>query len=86
MENTQVYVDRLADMEGIANAHPGVSSTYAIHAGRELRVMVKSDEVDDAGALQLAKDIAADIAQRMEFPGQIKVVVMRETRCVEYAR
>ena len=86
MESTQVYLERLGDMEAIANGYDGVESSYAIHAGRELRVMVKSEDVDDEGAMQLARDISADIATRMEFPGQIKVVVMRETRCVEYAR
>lgn len=86
MESTQIYLERLGDMEGIANGYDGVESSYAIHAGRELRVMVKSEDVDDEGAMQLARDISADIATRMEFPGQIKVVVMRETRCVEYAR
>ena len=86
MESTQVYLERLGDMEAIANGYDGVESSYAIHAGRELRVVVKSEDVDDEGAMQLARDISADIATRMEFPGQIKVVVMRETRCVEYAR
>jgi ribonuclease Y len=86
MENTQQYLDRLADLEKIANAFPGVKSTYAIMAGRELRVIVEPTEIDDLEAVQLARSIGSQIGERMEFPGQIKVVVIRESRCVEYVR
>lgn len=86
MENTQQYLDRLGDLEKIANAFPGVKSTYAIMAGRELRVIVEPTEIDDSEAMQLARSIGAQIGERMEFPGQIKVVVIRESRCVEYVR
>ena len=86
MENTQQYLDRLGDLEKIANAFPGVKSTYAIMAGRELRVVVEPTEIDDSEAMQLARSIGAQIGERMEFPGQIKVVVIRESRCVEYVR
>jgi ribonucrease Y len=86
MENTQHYLDRLGDLEEIANSFDGVKSTYAIMAGRELRVIVEPAEVDDVEAMQLARSISARIQERMDFPGQIKVVVIRESRCVEYAR
>ena len=86
MENTQHYLDSLGDLEEIANSFDGVKSPYAIMAGRELRVIVEPAEVDDVEAMQLARSISARIQERMDFPGHIKVVVIRESRCVEYAR
>ena len=80
------YVKRLERLESIASSFPGVEKSYAIQAGREIRVMVKPDQVDDAQALFLAKDIAKKIETELEYPGQIKVNVIREFRSVEYAK
>jgi ribonuclease Y len=79
------YVKRLEDLEKIANAFKGVSNTYAIQAGRELRVIVESDKVSDEESVLLSKDIARKIEESMNFPGQIKVTVIREMRAVELA-
>ena len=83
-ETLENYVKRLEDLEKVANSFEGVSSTYAIQAGREVRVIVESDKVSDANAGLLSRDIAAKIEETLTFPGQIKVVVIRETRSVEY--
>ena len=80
------YVKRLEKLEEIASSFPGVEKSYAIQAGREVRVMVKPEQVDDAQALFLAKDIAKKIETELEYPGQIKVNVIREFRGVEYAK
>jgi ribonuclease Y len=80
------YVKRLEDLERIATSFSGVTNSYAIQAGREIRVMVNSDEVSDDRVLVLAKDVAKKIESEMTYPGQIKVNVIRETRAVEYAR
>jgi len=80
------YLQRLKDLEDIANKFEGVEKTYAIQAGREIRVFVKSDRVDDLGASKIAKQIAEKIEEELKYPGEIKVTVMRETRVVEYAR
>ena len=80
------YVKRLEKLEEIASSFKGVEKSYAIQAGREVRVMVKPDQVDDAQALFLAKDIAKKIETELEYPGQIKVNVIREFRGVEYAK
>ena len=77
---------RLERLEAIASSFNGVEKSYAIQAGREVRVMVKPDQVDDAQALFLAKDIAKKIEAELEYPGQIKVNVIREFRSVEYAK
>jgi ribonuclease Y len=79
------YIKRLEDLEKIANEFKGVANTYAIQAGRELRVLVESDKVSDDEAFLLSKDIARKIGESMNFPGQIKVTVIRETRAVELA-
>jgi len=83
MEN---YLQRLKDLEDIANKFEGVEKTYAIQAGREIRVFVKSDRVDDLQAAKIAKSIAAEIEEELKYPGEIKVVVIRENRVIEYAR
>jgi len=83
MEN---YLQRLKDLEDIANKFEGVEKTYAIQAGREIRVFVKSDRIDDLGAAKIAKQIAAEIQEELKYPGEIKVVVIRENRVIEYAR
>lgn len=85
-EMMETYVKRLEDLEKIATSFSGVTNSFAIQAGREIRVMVSSDEVNDERALVLAKDIAKKIENEMTYPGQIKVNVIRETRAIEYAR
>lgn len=80
------YIARLEDLEKTAGAFPGIDKVYAIQAGREVRVFVKSGEIDDYAAHQLAKDIAHKIEQELQYPGEIRVTVLRETRIVEYAR
>jgi ribonuclease Y len=80
------YLQRLKELEDIANKFEGVEKTYAIQAGREIRVFVKSDRVDDLGAQKIAKQIAAEIEEELKYPGEIKVVVIRENRVIEYAR
>jgi len=85
-EILETYVKRLQDLERIGTGFPGCSSCYAIQAGREIRVMVASDEVSDAQSHVLARDIAKKIEADMTYPGQIKVNVIRETRAVEYAK
>ena len=79
------YIKRLEDLEAIANSFAGVSNTYAIQAGRELRVIVESEKLSDEQSILLSKDIAKKIEESLTFPGQIKVMVIRETRAVEYA-
>jgi len=85
-EVLEAYVKRLEDLERISKSFSGVEKSYAIQAGREVRVMVVNDEVSDADALVLSKDIAKKIEQEMTYPGQIKVTVIRETRATEYAK
>lgn len=80
------YVKRLADLEKIASEFPGVKSSYAISAGRELRVFVVPEKVDDFGALEMARQIANRIQSELRYPGEIKVNVIRETRAVEFAK
>jgi ribonuclease Y len=84
-EMLENYIKRLEDLEGIANTFSGVSNTYAIQAGRELRVIVESDKISDENSTLLCRDIARKIEESLTFPGQIKVTVIRETRAVEYA-
>jgi ribonuclease Y len=85
-EMMETYVKRLEDLEKISTSFRGVTNSFAIQAGREIRVMVASEEVNDERAVVLAKDIAKKIEAEMTYPGQIKVHVIRETRAVEYAR
>lgn len=85
-EVLEAYVKRVEDLERISNSFTGVEKAYAIQAGREIRVMVQNDEVDDAEANILSKDIAKKIEEEMTYPGQIKVTVIRETRSTEYAK
>jgi len=80
------YVKRLEDLEKVASSFEGVKSSYAVSAGRELRVFVIPEKIDDFGALQLAKNVASKIESEMKYPGDIKVTVVREVRAVEYAR
>ena len=85
-ETLETYVKRLQKLETIADSFAGVDKTYAVQAGREIRVMVRPSEVDDLSAAKLARDTAKKIEEEMEYPGQIKVTVIRETRAVEYAK
>ena len=85
-DTIEKYLKRLEELETTASSFAGVEKTYAIQAGREIRVFVKPEEVDDLGALKLAREIADKIEQDLKYPGEIKVNVLRETRSVEYAR
>lgn len=85
-ETLESYIKRLEKLEAVANSHKGVEKTYAMQAGREIRVMVKPDQVNDSGAALLARDIAKQIEDELEYPGQIKVMVIRESRSVDYAK
>jgi ribonuclease Y len=85
-ESIESYIKRVKNLEEIAMGHKGVEQSYALQAGREVRVIVRSDEVDDLGAMTLARDIAKQIEDTMQYPGQIKVHVIRETRAVEFAK
>ncbi len=85
-DTVDIYLKRLGDLERIATSFEGVEKSYAIQAGRELRVFVTPTQVDDLGAIKLAKDIARKIEEEMKYPGEIKVNVIRETRALEYAR
>ncbi|WP_416176368.1 ribonuclease Y [Clostridium sp.] len=85
-ETLEAYIKRLEKLEEIANTCEGVEKSYAIQAGRELRIMVKPEEVDDAGAVEMARNIVKKVENELEYPGQIKVNVIRETRAVEYAK
>lgn len=80
------YIKRIEQLESVANSMPGVDQSYAIQAGREIRVIARSEEVDDARADLLASELAARIESEMDYPGKIKVTVIREVRAVEYAR
>jgi ribonucrease Y len=85
-EIMQSYLQRIKDLETLAMGHQGVEKAYAIQAGRELRVIVESDKVSDADSDRLSFDIADKISKEMQFPGQIKVTVIREKRAVNVAR
>ena len=80
------YLKRLSDLEGIATSFEGVEKAYAIQAGRELRVFVSPEKLDDLAAQKLARDIAKNIAEELKYPGEIKVIVIREKRVIEYAK
>ncbi|MNI77991.1 Ribonuclease Y [compost metagenome] len=80
------YIKRLKDLEELALSYPGVEKTFAIQAGRELRVIVESERITDAQAELLAADISTRIQTEMTYPGQIKVTVIRETRSVAFAK
>jgi ribonuclease Y len=85
-ESLEAYVKRLERLEEIASAHEGVEKVFAMQAGREIRVMVKPDQVDDIHAQVIARDVAKQIEEELAYPGQIRITVVRESRATEYAR
>jgi len=85
-ETLETYIRRLEKLENIADSFDGVEKAYAIQAGREVRIMVKPDKVDDLNAVRIVREIVKRIEEEMEYPGQIKVTVIRETRAVDYAK
>jgi len=85
-DTLEKYIQRLEELEGLAGDFGGVEKVYAIQAGREIRVFVRPEEIDDFTAQKLAKDIAHKIEEELKYPGEIKVNVIRETRTIEYAR
>ncbi len=85
-ESLEQYLKRVRALEEIANAHKGVQESYALQAGREIRIFVKPEDVDDLASIQMARDIARQIEETMQYPGQIKVTVIRETRATEHAK
>ena len=85
-ENVETFLKRVHDLEDVAKSQPGVEEAYAIQAGREIRVVVKPEAIDDLASIQLSKTIAKQIEETMQYPGQIKVTVIRETRATEYAK
>jgi ribonucrease Y len=85
-ETTEIYLKRLEKLEEIANSFRGVEKSYAIQAGREMRVLVEPTKIDDNEAMQMARNICKQIEQELQYPGQIRVTVVRETRAVEYAK
>lgn len=85
-ESLETYIKRVTALEEIGNSFPGVSQTYAIQAGREIRVLVRPEDVDDLTAISISKEIAKKIEDNLQYPGQIRVTVIRETRATEYAK
>ena len=85
-ESLESYIKRLEKLEEIADSFEGVDKTYAIQAGREIRIIVKPEKVDDLASVRIAHDIAKKVEKELDYPGQIKVTVIRETRAVNYAK
>ena len=85
-ESLEHYLKRLKALEDIANSFKGVEKSYAIQAGREIRILVKPEEIDDLGAMRLARDIVKKVEEGLQYPGQIKVTVLREIRAIDYAK
>jgi ribonuclease Y len=85
-ETLETYIKRLEKLESIANLFKGVEKSYAIQAGREIRVIVQPEKISDSEAVNMAREIRKKIEEGMEYPGQIKVSVIRETRAIEYAK
>ena len=85
-ETLDIYIKRLEKLEEIAESFDGVDKSYAIQAGREVRIIVKPEQIDDAESVRVAREISKKIESELDYPGQIKVTVIRETRAVEYAK
>jgi ribonuclease Y len=85
-ESLELYLKRVKTLEDLANSFDGVSQSYALQAGREVRIIVRPEEIDDLAAIQISKELAKKIEEDMQYPGQIKVTVIRETRAVDYAK
>ena len=85
-ESMELYLQRLEKLETVANNFAGVEKSYALQAGREIRVFVEPSRINDTEAMILARNISRKVEQELQYPGQIKVTVIRETRCVEYAK
>ncbi|MGL5380978.1 ribonuclease Y [Clostridium sp.] len=85
-ETLEAYIKRLEKLEEIANSYEAVEKSYAIQAGREIRIMVKPEHLDDAGSVELARNLAKSVEEQLEYPGQIKINVIRETRAVDFAK
>ncbi len=85
-ETLEIYLKRIKALENVAKAFPGVRDSYAVQAGREIRIFVSPEDVDDLGAIQLSRDVARKVEEALEYPGQIKVTVIREMRAVEFAK
>jgi ribonuclease Y len=85
-ETLESYIKRLEKLETLAESHKGVEKSYAMQAGREIRVMVKPDEISDAEATLMARDLAKQIEEELQYPGQIKVMIIRESRAIDYAK
>lgn len=85
-EDLETYIKRVRALEDLANSFKGVAQSYAIQAGREVRIVVRPEEIDDLASIELAKDVARSVEENLQYPGQIKVTIIRETRAVDYAR
>jgi ribonuclease Y len=85
-ESLETYVKRIKALEEVATSFDGVAESYAIQAGREIRIIVKPEQVDDLAAIELSKNIAKSVEENLQYPGQIKVTVIRETRAVDFAK
>ena len=85
-EDLEAYIKRIKNLEDLTNSFKGVQQSFAIQAGREVRVIVEPEKVDDAAAMVMARNISKKIESDLQYPGQIRVTVIRETRCVEFAR
>jgi ribonuclease Y len=85
-ESLEQYIKRVRSLEDIANSHKGVEQSFALQAGREVRIFVRPEDIDDLDAIRMARDVAKKIEETMQYPGQIKVTVIRETRAVDYAK
>ncbi len=84
--NSDDYLKRVQEMEGIAMSYSGVEKAFALQAGREIRIFVDADEISDIDSLALARNIASEIEEKLSYPGEVKVNLIREKRVIEYAR